>query len=73
MAIKRYAPLSPSSRFSTRVRKDEITNKKPEKPLTITKRKKGGRNNNVRITIGHRGGRSKQKMRISTYKRERAE
>ncbi|MBN2407941.1 MAG: 50S ribosomal protein L2 [Elusimicrobia bacterium] len=73
MAITRYKPLTPARRFSSRVKKDEITKKKPEKSLVIIKRKTGGRNNLGRITTRHRGGGSKQKIRIVDFKRERAE
>lgn len=73
MAITKYRPLTPAMRFSSRVKKDEITKKKPEKSLTITKKKSGGRNNYGRITIRHRGGGSKQKIRIVDFKRRRTD
>ncbi|MFC2062104.1 50S ribosomal protein L2 [Elusimicrobiota bacterium] len=73
MAIRRYKPLTDAKRFSSRVIKDEITKKTPEKSLTISKRKKGGRNNQGRITIRHRGGGSKVKIRIIDFKRSRSD
>ncbi len=72
MAVKRYKPLSPARRFSTRVDKVEITRKSPEKSLTVTKKKTGGRNSYGRMTVRHRGGGSKRKYRIIDFKRNRA-
>ncbi|MDA3792874.1 MAG: 50S ribosomal protein L2 [Elusimicrobia bacterium] len=72
MAIKRYRPLNPARRIRTRVDKIEITKNKPEKSLTMPKKKTGGRNSHGRITIRHRGGGSKQKLRIIDFKRLRA-
>ncbi len=71
MVIKNYRPLNPAKRGKTRVDKIEITKKKPEKSLTMPKKKTGGRNSHGRITIRHRGGGSKQKYRIIDYKRIR--
>ncbi len=71
MAIRRYKALSPAKRFSSRVKREEITKKKPEKSLTVVKRKKGGRNSNGRITARHRGGGSKRKYRKIDFKRNK--
>ena len=73
MAIKRYKPLSPAKRFSSRLDKKEITKKSPEKSLTRVKTKTGGRNSGGRITVRHRGGGSKRKYRIIDFKRSRQE
>ena len=73
MAIIRYKPLTRSRRFTTRLDKIEITKHTPEKSLTITKKKKGGRNHHGRITIRHRGGGSKQQIRIVDFKRIRTD
>jgi large subunit ribosomal protein L2 len=72
MAIKRYRPLNPAKRQKSRVDKIEITKKKPEKSLTVAKKKTGGRNSHGRITIRHRGGGSKQKYRLIDFKRNKA-
>ncbi len=71
MVVKIYRPLTDARRGSSRVRKIEITKKKPEKSLTVTKKKSGGRNCYGRVTIRHRGGGSKQKIRIIDFKRKR--
>ena len=50
MAIKSYKPTSPGRRFATTPAFDEITKTEPEKSLTVQIKRKGGRNNNGRIT-----------------------
>jgi ribosomal protein L2, bacterial/organellar len=47
----------------------EITKSKPEKALTEKLTKKGGRNNNGRITTRHQGGGHKRRYRIVDFKR----
>ncbi|MGM0441103.1 MAG: 50S ribosomal protein L2 [Elusimicrobiota bacterium] len=73
MGIKKDRPLSPARRFRTIVTKDEITKRKPEKSLTRVKKRSGGRNNHGRMTVRHRGGGSKRKLRLVDFKREREE
>ena len=48
---------------------EEITTTKPEKSLTESLSKSGGRNVNGRITVRHRGGGNKRKYRIIDFKR----
>jgi large subunit ribosomal protein L2 len=50
---------------------EEITKKKPEKSLIVPLKKKGGRNNQGKITVRHRGGGSKRMLRIIDFKRDR--
>ncbi len=51
----------------------ELSKKKPEKSLTITLNKSGGRNNNGRITSRHIGGGHKRKYRIVDFKRNKVD
>jgi large subunit ribosomal protein L2 len=50
---------------------EEITKKKPEKSLLVSLRKNAGRNNQGKITVRHRGGGSRRKLRIIDFKRDR--
>jgi large subunit ribosomal protein L2 len=50
---------------------EEITKSKPERSLTEAIRKKGGRNNQGRITVRHRGGGHKRRYRIIDFKRNK--
>jgi len=71
MAIKKLKPTTPSNRFKTVMKFGETLTKGyvPEKSLLITKKKKAGRNSYGKITVRHRGGGHKQKIRIIDWKR----
>ncbi|MEI6376798.1 MAG: 50S ribosomal protein L2, partial [bacterium] len=45
MALKTFRPLTPSQRFKALPSFEEITKSKPEKSLTESKHRTGGRNN----------------------------
>src|SRR6266705_4408474 len=72
MAIKTYRPITPSLRFKTTLTNDELTTNKPHKPLTTIKPRTGGRRNGGDITIWHRGGGHKRKLRDIDFKRDKA-
>jgi large subunit ribosomal protein L2 len=69
MAIKKYKPVTPSRRYYTGYRFEEITKTEPEKSLIVPKTRKAGRNNQGHITIRHRGGGHKRFYRYIDFKR----
>src|SRR5205807_2230046 len=69
MPIRRYKPTSPGRRFMSVSTFEEITKGKPEKSLLEPVTKKGGRNNNGRITTRHQGGGHKRRYRVIDFKR----
>jgi len=71
MAIKQFKPTSPGRRGMSGFTFDEITKKKPEKSLLATRKKMSGRNAQGRITVRHRGGGSKRRIRIIDFKRDK--
>jgi len=71
MAVKKYRPTSPGRRFSTTPGFEEVTKSEPEKSLTVSIKRKGGRNNNGRITTRHQGGGHKRLYRIIDFKRDK--
>lgn len=71
MALKTFRPLTPASRFKALPDFKEITKDTPEKSLTEPLKKSGGRNNNGRITMRHRGGGHKRKFRVIDFKRRK--
>ena len=71
MPLKVYRPTSPSRRGMTGSTFEEITKDKPENSLLLPLKKSGGRNAQGRVTVHHRGGGSKQKMRVLDFKREK--
>jgi large subunit ribosomal protein L2 len=50
---------------------DEISKTKPEKSLLQPLKKRAGRNNQGRITVRHRGGGAKRRLRIIDFKRDK--
>ena len=71
MPTKQFKPTSPGRRGMTGFTFEEITKSTPERRLTVAKKQKAGRNNRGRITVRHRGGGSKRKIRIIDFKRDK--
>ena len=71
MALKVYRPTSPGRRGMSGSTFDEITKVKPEKSLLLPLKKKAGRNMQGRITVRHRGGGAKRRLRIIDFKRDK--
>ena len=71
MGIKFHKPTSPGRRGMSGFVFEEITTSTPEKSLLRPLGKKGGRNNNGRITVRHHGGGHKRRYRIIDFKRSK--
>ncbi|MCX6112154.1 MAG: 50S ribosomal protein L2 [Proteobacteria bacterium] len=72
MGIKSFKPTTPSRREMTVADFKEVTAKKPSvKSLLETKTRKGGRNNQGRVTVRWIGGGHKQRYRIIDFKRDK--
>jgi large subunit ribosomal protein L2 len=71
MPLKKYNPTSPGRRGMSGYTFDEITKDKPEKSLLLPLKKKAGRNNRGKITVRHRGGGAKRRLRIIDFKRDK--
>jgi len=71
MAVKRFKPKTPTLRYKTVSSFQEITKKTPEKSLLMPLKKSGGRNNQGRMTIRHRGGGHKRMYRIIDFRRDK--
>src|ERR671911_360491 len=69
MAIRKYKPTTPGRRGSSVADFVEVTRTTPEKSLTRPLPKKGGRNNQGRITTRHQGGGHKRAYRIIDFRR----
>src|SRR6476659_3431427 len=69
MALKKFKPTSPGRRWMTVSGCEEVTRSKPEKSLTSSAKKTGGRNNKGRITTRHKGGGHKRRFREIDFKR----
>jgi len=71
MAVKKYKPTSPGMRDRTGYTFEEITKSEPERSLVVQRRKRGGRNAQGRITVRHRGGGHRRKIRLVDFKRNK--
>ena len=71
MALKTFKPRSQGMRFRVASTREEITEKKPFKPLTQAIRKKAGRDSAGHISVRHRGGGVKRRYRIVDFLRKR--
>ncbi|MBR2216019.1 MAG: 50S ribosomal protein L2 [Selenomonadaceae bacterium] len=71
MAVKSFKPYSAGRRFMTVSSFDELTTDKPEKSLLSPLHKKGGRNNQGRLTVRHQGGGHKRRYRLIDFKRNK--
>src|SRR2546422_5366034 len=71
MAMRSFNPTTPSRRFMSVTTFDDVTAKKPFKPLTIGKKRTGGRNNVGWVAIRHRGGGHKKAYRVIDFRRDK--
>ncbi|KAL1951042.1 hypothetical protein VTO73DRAFT_191 [Trametes versicolor] len=66
---KTYKPVSPGIRHLKRPLSPHLYAGRPLRELTVALRKRGGRNNHGHITVRHRGGGHKQRIRIIDFMR----
>jgi large subunit ribosomal protein L2 len=72
MGIRKYNPTTPGRRGATVSDFAELTpDAKPVKGLLVPKRRKGGRNNQGKITAQHRGGGHKRQYRQIDFRRNK--
>lgn len=71
MAVKKYKPTTPGQRGMTGYTFEEITKSAPERSLTVSLGRQGGRNTYGRVTVRHRGGGHRRLTRIVDFKREK--
>ncbi len=71
MAVRKFKPISPGTRFRVGNTYDEVTTNKPEKSLLEPIKKSGGRNASGRTTVPHRGGGHKKRYRVIDWKRDK--
>ncbi|MDO9446200.1 MAG: 50S ribosomal protein L2 [Dehalococcoidia bacterium] len=70
MPIRKFRPTSPGRRGASGFTFDEITKKEPEKSLLVTKKRVSGRGLG-KISIRHRGGGAKRRIRVIDFKRDK--
>ena len=71
MALKKFKPVTPGTRFRSITAREAVTRKGPEKSLTEPLKRSGGRNHHGRITVRRRGGGNKRRYRKVDFKRNK--
>ncbi|MCX7954966.1 MAG: 50S ribosomal protein L2 [Bacteroidales bacterium] len=71
MAIRKFKPVTPGTRFKAISTFEEITKTSPEKSLIVPLKSTGGRNNQGKMTMRYRGGGHKRFYRIIDFKRDK--
>lgn len=71
MAVKRFKPVTPGTRFRVGGDYSDVTTNVPEKTLVVAIKKSGGRNNSGKMTMRYMGGGHKQSYRIIDFKRNK--
>jgi len=71
MALKNFKPTTPSQRQLVLVDRSYLWKGKPVKALTEGLTKSGGRNNQGRVSVWHRGGGHKRTYRVVDFKRRK--
>lgn len=71
MAVKRFKPVTPGTRFRVGADYSAITTNVPEKSLVVKIKKSGGRNNSGKMTMRNLGGGHKRSYRLIDFKRDK--
>jgi large subunit ribosomal protein L2 len=71
MAIKQFKPTTPTRRYQTVSKFEEVTKSTPEKALLKPLKRTGGRNNEGHLTMRHQGGGHKKQYRVIDFKRDK--
>jgi large subunit ribosomal protein L2 len=71
VGVKKFKPVTAGRRFMTASTFEEITKTEPEPSLVVALRKRGGRNDQGKVTALHRGGGSKRLYRRVDFRRDK--
>lgn len=71
MSLKKFKPVTPSSRHRSVSTFEELADKPPERSLVEPARGRGGRNNHGHVTVRHQGGGHKRRYRRIDFKRDK--
>lgn len=71
MPVRKVNPTSAGRRNMSMFDFSDITADRPEKSLTEPKKSTGGRNNQGRLTVRHKGGGHKKRYRVIDFRRDK--
>ena len=73
MPLKSAKPTTPGRRGAVFQTTDDITADKPKKSLLLPHKKRAGRDRSGRISVRHRGGGHKRRLRVIDFKRNKVD
>ena len=71
MAVRRFKPVTPGTRFRVGADYSDVTTNVPEKSLVVSIKKSGGRNHSGKMTMRYLGGGHKKSYRLIDFKRDK--
>ena len=71
MAVRNFKPTTSTRRGTKLVDRSGLEKTKGPRKLTVAKKQKSGRNNMGKITVRHRGGGFKRRVRVVDFKRDK--
>src|SRR5690606_19860955 len=71
MAVKRFKPVTPGTRFRVGGDYSDVTTNVPEKSLVVKLKKSGGRNSSGKMTMRYIGGGHKKAYRLIDFRRDK--
>jgi len=71
MAVKNFKPTTSSLRFAKLEDRSMLKRTRGPKKLTLSRKEKSGRNNQGKVTVRHRGGGVKQRIRQVDFRRDK--
>jgi large subunit ribosomal protein L2 len=71
MALRKFRPVTPGTRFRVGNSYQEVTTNKPEKSLIESQKRSGGRNADGKMTMRQLGGGHKRRYRVIDWKRDK--
>ena len=71
MPLKSAKPTTPGRRGAVFQTTDDITTDKPKKSLLLPLKKRAGRDRSGKISVRHRGGGHKRRLRVIDFKRNK--
>ena len=71
MAVRRFKPVTPGTRFRVGGVFSDVTTNVPEKSLVTSIKNSGGRNNSGKMTMRYLGGGHKKAYRLIDFKRDK--
>ena len=71
MAVRRFKPVTPGTRFRIGGDYSDVTTNVPEKSLVVSIKKSGGRNHSGKMTMRYLGGGHKKSYRLIDFKRDK--